>query len=207
MNLSRRTPDHLLFLRSWISRPLHVAAVAPSSRRLAEAITADISPRSGPVLELGPGTGVFTQALLRRGVPEAALTLVEREPAFAELLRIRFPAASVLECDAATLPSGCRGFSAAVSGLPLLSLPPGQVEGILNTESNIAGLEHLVGDACFYQFTYGPRCPVPEAVLLRLGLAARFRRFVPLNLPPASVYRITRLSSLQEQEASQCASF
>lgn len=187
MNLSRRMPDHLLFLRSWISRPLQVAAVAPSSRRLAEAITADISPNCGPVLELGPGTGVFTQALLRRGVPEAALTLVEREPAFAQLLRIRFPAASVLDCDAAALPSGCRGFSAAVSGLPLLSMPPGQVERIL------AGtFERLVEDACFFQFTYGPQCPVPEAVLLRLGLAARFCRFVPLNLPPASVYRIAR---------------
>lgn len=202
MNLSLRIPDHLLFLRSWMRRPFQVAALAPSSHWLAEAITADISPRSGPVLELGPGTGVFTQALLRRGVPEAGLTLVEREPAFAELLRIRFPAASVLECDAATLPSGCRGFSVAVSGLPLLSMPPDQVECIL-----AGAFERLVGDACFYQFTYGPRCPVPEAVLLRLGLAARFRHFVPLNLPPASVYRIASLSSLQEQEASQCASF
>ena len=201
MNLSLRKPDHLLFFLSWINRPFQVAAIAPSSRRLANAITAEVSPGSGPVLELGPGTGVFTQALLRRGVPEEALTLVEREPAFAELLRVRFPAASVLECDAAAMPCGYSGFSAVVSGLPLLSMPAGQVERIL-----AGAFERLVDDACFYQFTYGPRCPVPKAVLLRLGLTARFRCFVPMNLPPASIFRIARLSSRPEQEAFQYGS-
>lgn len=202
MTLSQRMPDHLLFLRSWMIRPLQVAAIAPSSRWLANAITADVSGNAGPVLELGAGTGVFTQALLRRGVPEKALTLIEREPVFAELLRERFPAASVLECDAAMLPGGHDRFSAAISGLPLLSMPDEQVERIL-----ARAFEFLQADACFYQFTYGPRCPVSESGLLHLGLTARFCRFVPLNLPPASVYRIARIPSTTEREASLCTSF
>nr|CAD6629930.1 methyltransferase domain-containing protein [arsenite-oxidising bacterium NT-25] len=201
MNLSQRAPDRLLFLRSWISRPLQVAAIAPSSRWLADAITADISAQSGHVLELGAGTGALTRALLRRGVDEEALTLIEREPAFARLLRERFPFASVLECDAAALPSECRDASTAVSGLPLLSMSPAQVERILS-----GTFERLLGDACFYQFTYGLRCPVPAAILFRLGLTARYCRFVPQNLPPASVHRIMR-RSVHEREASQCASF
>lgn len=202
MTLSHRMHDHLLFLRSWMTRPLQVAAIVPSSRWLANAITAEVSGDAGPVLELGAGTGVFTQALLRRGVPEKVLTLIERESVFVELLRKRFPAASVLECDAAMLPCGHDSFSAAVSGLPLLSMPDEQVERIL-----ARAFECLSADACFYQFTYGPRCPVPEVILLRLGLTARFCRFVPLNLPPASVYRLARIPSTTELEASPCASF
>jgi phosphatidylethanolamine/phosphatidyl-N-methylethanolamine N-methyltransferase len=186
MNLPLHKSDHLLFLRSWISRPLQVAAVAPSSRWLAAAITAEV-PRQGEVLELGPGTGAFTRALLRHGVDERALTLVERNPDFAALLRARFPAATVLERDASILPIGRSGFGAAVSGLPLLSMPAAQVGRIL-----AAAFASLAEDAPLFQFTYGPRCPVPENILHGLGLAASFRRFVPLNLPPASVYRIAR---------------
>lgn len=192
MSLPLRKSDHLLLLRAWISRPLQVAAVAPSSRWLADAITAEVPPDGGTVLELGPGTGAFTRALLRRGVPEDAVTLVERDPGFARLLRTRFPAATVLECDAAaaTPPRDRPGFSAAVSGLPLLSMSRTQVERIL--ANTFAG---LADGAPLFQFTYGPRCPVPRAVLLGLGLTASFRRFVPINLPPASVYRIARLPS------------
>lgn len=189
MTLPLRKSDHLLFLRSWISRPLEVAAVAPSSRWLADAMTAEI-PVDGSVLELGPGTGAFTRALLRRGVREAAVTLVERNPDFAQLLRKRFPAATVLEGDASRLAFEQTDFSAAISGLPLLSMPAAQVERILAVT-----FERLAQDADLFQFTYGPRCPIPETVLLRLGLTARFRRFVPFNLPPASVYRIARLST------------
>lgn len=202
MILPHRTPDHLLFLRSWMIRPLQIAAIAPSSRWLADAVTAEVSSDAGPVLELGAGTGVFTRALLRRGVPEEALTLIEREPVFVELLRKRFPAAAVIECDAAMLPCGHDSFSAAVSGLPLLSMPDKQVERIL-----ASAFERLQADACFYQFTYGPQSPVSKATLLRLGLTAGFHRFVPLNLPPASVYRIARIPSITEREASRCASF
>ncbi|KNY16187.1 hypothetical protein AKG11_13670 [Shinella sp. SUS2] len=188
MSLPQRKSDHLLFLRSWISRPLQVAAVAPSSRWLADAITAEVPRDGGRVLELGPGTGVFTRALLRRGIPEGALTLVERDPAFARLLRSRFPAATLLEADAAALPRDQSGFSAAISGLPLLSMPRAQVERIL-----ACAFDHMADGAHLFQFTYGPRCPVPDAILLASGLTARFRSFVPINLPPASVYRITRL--------------
>ena len=202
MILPQRIPDHLLFLRSWMMRPLQVAAIAPSSRWLADAITAEVSRDAGPVLELGAGTGVFTQALLRRGVSEEALTLIEREPVFVELLRKRFPAASVLECDAAMLPCGDDSFAAAVSGLPLLSMSDEQVERILSS-----AFERLRPDACLYQFTYGPQCPVSESTLFRLGLTAGFHRFVPLNLPPASVYRIARIPSITERGASPCASF
>ena len=71
--------DVLMFLRSWVSEPLRVGAVAPSGETLAEIITREISPAIGPVVELGPGTGVFTTKLLERGVRPEDLTLVETD--------------------------------------------------------------------------------------------------------------------------------
>ncbi|WP_081688988.1 VTT domain-containing protein [Inquilinus limosus] len=183
--------DDFAFFRAWLKAPLRVAAVVPSGRALAAAITAEIGPDSAPVIELGPGTGAFTRALIGRGVPEARLALVEAGPEFAALLRERFPAAQVLCMDAARLgtadPFGGEKAGAVVSGLPVLSMPPKAVIGILD-----GAFRHLRPDGAFYQFTYGPRCPIPRAILDRLGLkAVRIGRAVA-NVPPAAVYRITR---------------
>jgi phosphatidylethanolamine/phosphatidyl-N-methylethanolamine N-methyltransferase len=186
MNRPLHPSDHLLFLKSWLVRPFETAAIAPSSRWLAEAITSDITAGTR-VLELGPGTGVFTRALIDRGVAERDLVLVERNPDFARLLEERFPQASILTSDAAALPVFTHPCDAAVSGLPLLSMPALQVMRILKGVFRL-----LTPQASLWQFTYGPRCPVPQTVLDRLSLQARHVRFVPFNLPPASVYRIER---------------
>jgi len=183
--------DFFRFFRSWISAPMRVAAVAPSSPVLARLITREIAPEHAPVLELGPGTGVFTRALLARGVRERDLTLVEFGPEFARLLGVRFPEARVVSMDAADLASAGlfdeTPAGAVVSGLPLLSMPQAKVEAI------VAGaFACLRPGAAFYQFTYGPRCPVPASILDRLGLQAIQIGGTYRNMPPAAVYRISR---------------
>ncbi|RWX78402.1 methyltransferase domain-containing protein [Neorhizobium lilium] len=183
--------DFLRFFRSWISNPLRVAAVAPSGDSLARLITSEISALDGPIIELGPGTGVFTRALLARGVPETELTLVEFGADFLPGLRRRFPAARILQMDAALL--GEAGLfedervGAIVSGLPLLSMSPRKQEAILS-----GALSVLKSGGAIYQFTYGPRCPVPRVILERLDLKAQHIGSTVRNLPPAAVYRITR---------------
>lgn len=183
--------DTLTFLRAWLANPLRVGAVMPSSDRLGDLITREIGPASGPVLELGPGTGVFTQALIRRGVRPQDLTLVELGAEFADMLAIRYPDATIVRVDAARMASGglaeARRHGAAVSGLPLLSMPAPKVMRILN------GAFRLLDDgAGLYQFTYGWRCPVPDAILDRLDLEAKKIGTELSNVPPASVYRIAR---------------
>ena len=132
MTKQKTASDFLLFLRSWAARPLEVAAIAPSSRRLAVAMTTEIGPLSVNVLELGPGTGAFTRALLRNGVYEDNLILVERNPAFAMLLRERFPSATLIEGDAQHLAlPAVKSVGAAISGLPLVSMPAQTVRAIL----------------------------------------------------------------------------
>lgn len=187
----RGSYDQIQFLRAWLANPLRVAAVAPSGASLAGLMTKEVMPSDGPVLELGPGTGAFTRALLSRGVDEADLTLVESGPDFARLLQRRYPRARVLCLDAARLgrdPLFAEPIvGAAVSGLPLLSMSPRKTMGILS-----GTFAYLRPGGALYQFTYGWHCPVPRAILDRLGLRAERIGRTFNNLPPASVYRITK---------------
>lgn len=189
--MTGKTADALLFFRAWLSAPLQVASVTPSGRALSSLITTEISADTGTVIELGPGTGVFTEALLDRGVAESNLVLVEYSTDFASQLSQRFPTARTIQMDAAKLrkvvfqASGQVG--AVVSGLPLLSMPMRKVIAILE-----GAFSHLRQDGAFYQFTYGPRCPIPRPLLDRLGLKATFVGRTLANVPPAAVYRVSR---------------
>ena len=98
---SLRLDDEMQFIRTWIEKPISTGAVMPSSRVLARAMARYVDPNSsGPVIELGPGTGPVTEALVRHGVDPARLILVEFNPDFCRLLRTRYPAATVVQGDA-----------------------------------------------------------------------------------------------------------
>lgn len=189
MNSRCASSDAFVFFRAWSRKPLRVASVVPSGQSLSRLITQELDGNCGPVIELGPGTGVFTRAIIARGVAEQDLVLVEMGREFVGMLSRRFPCATLIEGDAAELGSfGIRGpVGAVVSGLPLLSMTTSQVEAIMS-----GAFKHLVSDGSFYQFTYGPRCPVPRKILRLLGLEARLVGRALLNFPPASVYRISR---------------
>jgi phosphatidylethanolamine/phosphatidyl-N-methylethanolamine N-methyltransferase len=183
------------FFRSWIADPRRVAAVAPSGDALVRLMTGQIVPSDRPVLELGAGTGVFTKALVARGIRECDLTLVEYGSDFMRILQHRFPQARVLWMDASQLGNydlfpGTK-VGAVISGLPLLTMSPRKVMSILS-----GAFGHLRPAGSFYQFTYGPRCPVPRPILDRLGLKAVRIGGTVRNIPPASVYRITRRQPL-----------
>ncbi len=183
--------DLLPFLRAWLAAPLRVAAIAPSGPALARAITAEISAASMPVIEFGPGTGVFTQAILDAGVTPDQLIMIEAGADFAALLRKRFPAVRIVEGSAGALHDvplfGAGTVGAVVSGLPILSMPKPVVLAILGT-----AFSELRPDGAMYQFTYGFRCPVADSVLDALGLKASRTSTVLVNAPPASVYKIER---------------
>ena len=188
-----RRSDGGAFLREWLSDPLRVAAIVPSGRALAEMMTRDLDAASAPVIELGPGTGAFTDALLKRGIPEDRLALIETGSNFVNLLRLRLPRATVLAIDATQLrkvilfdgePAG-----AVVRGLPVLAMPPRAVMLIV-----YGAFVHLRPGGAMYQFTYGPVCPVKRQILDRLGLESKRIGGTMINLPPASVYRITRIA-------------
>lgn len=201
MTATTTCSDFVQFFRSWVSNPRRVSAIAPSGERLARLMTREIAAENGPVLELGPGTGVFTRALLARGVSESDLTLIEFGAEFAEVLKGRFPQARVVQMDAAKLAQpglfDDSPFGAVVSGLPLLSMP------LLTVTSIVGGAFGVLrAGGAFYQFTYGPRCPVPQPILDRLDLTAVRVGGTVRNIPPASVYRISRGKPLEHSPRS-----
>src|ERR1700722_17519815 len=96
--------DAALFFGLWLQKPLQIAAITPSSARLA-AVMAQLVDlvRPGPVLELGAGTGSLTRGLLRVGCPAERLIALEREPALAAALRRSFPGVGTVTGDAPAL--------------------------------------------------------------------------------------------------------
>jgi phosphatidylethanolamine/phosphatidyl-N-methylethanolamine N-methyltransferase len=176
--------DNLRFLRALMARPKSVGAIAPSSKALARAIARQVDPeRAGPVLELGPGTGVITEALLERGLAPGRLTLVEYDPDLAAGLTARLDGVKVIQGDAfdlnRTLGHGVGPFSAIVSGLPLLNFPVQRRRHYLEGVCRL-----LLPGAPFIQFSYGVQAPVvppPGHIVTR---AAQ----VWANLPPARVW-------------------
>src|SRR5437868_3226589 len=124
-----RLDDEVRFIGSWIKKPLAVGAVTPSSKPLARTMAQYVDAAgSGPVIELGPGTGPITEALIEHGVAPSRLVLVEFNPTFCQLLRERFPEATVIQADAYRLRDSLSHYmrhevSAIVSGLPLMTKP------------------------------------------------------------------------------------
>lgn len=187
--LRKGPPEALLGFGRFVANPRRFGGFV-SGPALAEAITREIDPSAGPVLELGPGTGVFTRALIARGVAERDLVLVELDTKLAERLRTVFPQALVLCCKAGSVTADLlegRCPAAVVSGLPLLNFPDEEVEQIVASAFAVC-----TPDAALYQFTYGPKCPVAKEIRARLGLAAQRTTRIWRNVPPASVYRIVR---------------
>jgi phospholipid N-methyltransferase len=174
-----------------MSAPRRVGAIAPSGAALADLITREITAATGPIIELGPGTGAFTYKLLKRGVRQEDLTLIEYGSDFMKLLQLRFPGARVLWMDAARLAAerlyDGAPVGAVISGLPLLNMSTRKVVSIVG-----GAFTHIRPGGAFYQFTYGVSCPIPRPVLDRLGLRAKLVDRAMLNVPPAAVYKLTR---------------
>ncbi|MFN6924830.1 MAG: class I SAM-dependent methyltransferase [Tabrizicola sp.] len=182
------TSDLALFRRRLLRNPRQVSAITPSSRTLARAMTLGLGPHSGRVVEFGPGTGRFTEAILARGVRPEDLTLFELDEEFVEHLRERFPGVTVHRLPAQEAPRLIEpGVSTVISGLPLLSMPSEVREGIVDAAFRI-----LAPRGRYVQFTYGPRPPLSTEMIASLGLTVDKGQKVWANLPPATVYRFHR---------------
>ncbi len=180
--------DSTLFLREWFANPQRTGAVTPSSRQLAAAMARWLpaDPESF-VLELGPGTGAVTQALLQRGLREERLVAIENNPKMARLLRHRFPQAHVITGDAWHMDELLRdqhepieSVGAVISSLPLLNFPPQEAEVLAQ---KIRGILEPEGRWVQYSYHIGRAKPHGTS---RFQLLAS--KIVWFNLPPARVH-------------------
>jgi phosphatidylethanolamine/phosphatidyl-N-methylethanolamine N-methyltransferase len=181
-----RLDDEVRFLRSWIEKPLHMGAVMPSGRVLARTMAQYVDVKSTePVVELGPGTGAITHALIEHGVDQKRLVLVEYNPGFCALLRDRYPQATVVQGDAYKLRDTLwnvlgKPASAVVSGLPLVTKPM-LTRLKLIRDAFVA----LAPGAPFVQFTYSVVPPIPKSLP---GVSTEASERIWMNLPPARVW-------------------
>lgn len=179
------------FIRAWLDNPATTGAVSPSGRFLARSMAQHVDPHEdGLVIELGPGTGPVTQALIKRGIAEERLVLVEYDADFCRLLERRFPRATIIKGDALnlsrTLAEKIHGpVAAIVSSLPLLNLLDAQRLALLDEAFKLMG-----GKGRFVQFTYGLVSPMPKhpKECMPAAFAAEASAPVWLNLPPARVW-------------------
>lgn len=184
--LKHKVLDEVRFLRSWFDKPLQVGAVAPSSPALARLMARFVDPAStGSVVELGPGTGVVTKALLERGVAADRIVSIEYDGDFCKLLRNRFPGVHFVHGDAYDMRQALadvadKPLAAVVSSLPLFTRPLPQRLRLLDEAFSL-----LAPGAPFIQFSYALVPPVPAG-------AGRFAiertNWVVMNLPPARVW-------------------
>jgi phosphatidylethanolamine/phosphatidyl-N-methylethanolamine N-methyltransferase len=181
-----RLDDEVRFIRSWIDKPLHMGAVMPSGKALARTMAQYVDPKgTGPVIELGPGTGAITTALVAHGIDQKRLVLVEFNPTFCALLRERYPQATVVQGDAYTLRDTLwdvlkEPASAVVSGLPLVTKPM-----LTRLKLIRDAFAALAPSAPFVQFTYSVAPPIPKSLP---GVSTEASERIWMNLPPARVW-------------------
>ena len=180
-----RLDDEVRFIRSWLEKPLAIGAVTPSSRVLARTMARYVDPQSkGPVIELGPGTGPVTEALVAHGIAPERLVLVEFNPHFCQILRRRYPDATVIQGDAYRLgrlfDDLKQRAAAVVSGLPLVTKPMRMRMLLLRDALDLLG-----PSAPFVQFTYAVAPPIPRTVP---GVRTESSERIWMNFPPARVW-------------------
>ena len=179
--------DSTLFLQEWFANPQRTGSVAPSSPQLAAAMAQWLPANPDSfVLELGPGTGAVTDALIKRGLREDRLVAIERNPKMARLLREKFPRAQIINGDAWHLDHLLRSrrepiesVGAVISSLPLLNFPPEEAESLTQKIRSV-----LEPDGNWVQYSYHLGKKQPRG-------ASHFQlhasKIVWLNLPPAKV--------------------
>ena len=177
--------DQFRFLKSLVERPRMTGAIAPSGPALARAMAAHVDPDDDlPVIELGPGTGVVTKALIERGVAPERIIAIEYSPDFCQLLAERFPGITVIRGDAYDLDGSLDGrgerVSSVVSSLPLVARPPADRRKLVE-----AGLKRMEPGKPFIQFSYLVKGPV-EAVPGRFSVESS--PWIWRNMPPARVW-------------------
>ncbi len=188
-DLRHKVLDEVRFLKNWLDKPLMTGAVAPSSPQLARLMASKVDPETpGYVVELGPGTGVVTHALVDRGIDPERIVSIEYNSDFCKLLRQRFPRVHFVHGDAYHMRHAISGvvgrsdrpLAAVVSSLPLFTRPLPERQRLLDE-----CFEMLQPGAPFIQFSYALVPPVPHA-------AGRFEiertGWVMRNLPPARVW-------------------
>jgi phospholipid N-methyltransferase len=190
--------EHLRFLQMFLIDPRTVGAIAPSSPALAERIVraAGVA-RAERIVELGGGTGSFTQSIVNEAATTASILSIEINPTFADILAARFSRVHVIADSAEHLRDhmssvGMTDADCVVSGLPWAVFSSDLQLRLLG-----AIREALRSGGTFTTFAYLHAAWLHSARRFREHLVSHFETVeesgvVWRNLPPAFIYRCRR---------------
>ena len=187
--------DRVRFFSAFVRRPFDTGSITPSSAHLAEAMVEDMGlPDADTVVELGPGTGVFTRVIEKQLRPEARFLSFEINPDMAAELKRRFPRVHIVNDSVENIrqhlmSAGRHDVDSAISGLPWAAFSPDRQETLLD-----ATVQALKPGGRFATFAYSHAAWLPPGRRFRELLESRFKhvetsKVVWRNTPPAFVYR------------------
>ena len=181
--MKKRIDSDLRFLKGWIKKPRSVGSIKPTSPAAAKVMIAEIPANSDlPLLELGPGTGPITKAMLETGIEPNKIFSVEFDKEFFRHLTQTFKGVTFIEGDAFNLEETLAGlgeikFSAVLSSIPLLNFPREMRQKLV-----LDCLSRMPAGSPFIQLCYGPKPPIPSKPEL---YSLRSTKWVLNNIPPA----------------------
>ena len=184
--LAKKFQDEIRFIKGLVDQPKSVGAIFPTSSITARRMAQIVDLNSGlPVLELGPGTGVITKAILEKGVAPDQLYSVEYSDNFIPHLREGYPEVNFIhgdafDVDAVVESSGVSQFDCVISALPLLNFPSAQRVKLIEDL-----LKVIPAGRPIIQFSYGPFSPV---VASGGNYKVQHYGWVARNLPPAQLW-------------------
>ena len=190
--------ESLLFLFNFIRSPRSIGAVFPSSRKLAAVMVKGAGVDTAKtVVELGPGTGVFTEAIVERLGPDGTYLGIELREKFAAIVREKFPGLRVVNDSAENIVENLRSLDreeadVIISGLPWVSFDPDLQNRIMKSVADA-----LPPGGKFSTFAYLLATRLPKARRFRTMLDENFSevsesKTVWRNMPPAFVYHCTK---------------
>lgn len=190
--------DYVRFAREFLSNPVSVGAIGPSSRGLALRMVEWIDWESvSTVVEYGPGTGAFTSQILQHHRPGTEFFAVELNAQFAATLATRFPDLAILQDSVGNIEELCRQRDVAQVDAIICGLPWAAFSDDMQTEYLDAMMKVLKPGGHFATFAYLSGMALPAAHRLRRKLQnsfgeVRMSRTVWRNIPPSFVYQCRR---------------
>ena len=184
--LGKKFDEEIRFFKGMMQGPKTVGSIVPTSSITARKMASVINPHSGlPVLELGPGTGAITKAILGRGVKPEKLVAVEYSTDFYEHLVRLYPGVNFINGDAFNLDKTLgsmkdQTFDSVVSAVPLLNFPMAKRVSLLESL-----LDRLPAGRPVVQISYGAISPIaanPDRYHIQ------HYDFVMRNIPPAQLW-------------------
>ena len=184
--LNNQFDEEIRFFKSWIEKPKSMGAILPTSNTTAKKMAQliDLS-AGGPVLELGPGTGVITKAILAKGVLPENIYSVEHTQSFIPMLRQDFPGVNFIHGDAFDLKDAIpemngQKFNTVISAIPMLNFKISDRVKLLEELFDM-----LQPGRPVIQISYGAKSPVPPNWTT---YSVEPLNWMARNIPPARLW-------------------